>query len=105
MKRTNALVSVIVLLGGLGSTGQPSAASEETADIWTAAAKGNLEAVKQQLAQGKDVNAKAPSIGATPLMTAAITGQGEAVDMLLADPFSAGGATPHFPSDSSGSRT
>jgi hypothetical protein len=62
----------------------PSAASEETVDVWTAAAKGNLEVIEQQLAAGKDVNAKAPSIGVTPLMAAAITGQGDAATLLLA---------------------
>jgi len=83
MRRISALVLVTGLLAVFGLTGPPSAASEETVDIWTAAAKGNLEAVKQQLAAGKDVNAKAPSIGVTPLMVAAITGQDDAARLLL----------------------
>ncbi|HUT11234.1 MAG TPA: ankyrin repeat domain-containing protein, partial [Thermoguttaceae bacterium] len=84
MTRISALVLVTALLAGFGSTGLPSAASEQTVDIWTAAAKGNLEAIKQQLAAGKDINAKASSIGATPLMAAAITGQSKAAELLLA---------------------
>ena len=40
--------------------------------------------IEQQLAAGADVNAKAPSIGVTPLMAAAITGQSDAAELLLA---------------------
>jgi hypothetical protein len=83
MKRISTLVLVAALLAGLGLTGLPSQAAEETADIWTAAGKGNLEAVKKQLAAGTDVNAKAPSIRLTPLMAAAITGQSDAATLLL----------------------
>lgn len=83
MTRISTLLLVAALLAGLGLTGLPSQAAEETADIWTAAGKGNLEAVKQQLAAGTDVNAKAPSIGITPLMAAAITGQSDAAMLLL----------------------
>ncbi len=84
MKRINALVLATALLAVFGLTAQRSTASEETVDIWTAAAEGNLEAVKEQLAAGKDINAKAPSIGLTPLMAAAITGQSDAAGLLLA---------------------
>jgi len=83
MRRFSTLVSVTALLAGLDLTGLPSAASEATVDIWMAAAKGNLEAIEQYLAAGKDVDAKAPSIGVTPLMAAAITGQSEAAGLLL----------------------
>jgi len=84
MKRIGALALGIVLLTGLGFTTLLSAAEEQTVDIWTAAAKGNLEAIQQHLAAGDDVNAKAPSIGITPLMAAAITGQHDAAELLLA---------------------
>ena len=84
MTRTIALVLVTALLAGFALTGPPSEAAEETVDIWTAAAKGNLEAIKQQLAAGKDTDAKAPSIGLTPLMAAALTGQSDAAGLLLA---------------------
>jgi len=84
MTRISALVLVVALLAVFGLTGLPSEAAEDTVDLWTAAGKGNLEAIKQQLAAGKDVNAKAPSIGVTPLMAAAITGQSDAARLLLA---------------------
>jgi hypothetical protein len=94
MIRMSALVSVTVLLAGIGLMETFAAASEETVDIWTAAAKGNLDAIKQQLATGQDIDAKAPSIGVTPLMAAAITGHGDAAALLLAK-----GAKPNIKND------
>ncbi len=85
MKRTFALVLVAALLAGLDVTGRPSTAAAQTVDIWTAAATGNLDAIRQHVAAGVDVNAKAPSIGVTPLMAAAITGQSDATGLLLAN--------------------
>ena len=84
MKRISTLVVAMALLASFGLTGPASAAAEPTVDIWTAAAKGNLEAVRLQLAEGKDVNAKTPSIGVTPLMVAALTGQSDVATLLLA---------------------
>jgi len=52
MKRIRRLVPVTALLAVFGLTGLPSAASEETVDIWTAAAKGNL------VAKGAPVNVR-----------------------------------------------
>ena len=59
MKHVSAVGCVIALLASSGVTGE-------------------------QLAAGKDVNSKAPSIGVTPLMAAAITGQSDAATLLLA---------------------
>jgi hypothetical protein len=84
MKRISTLGLVAVLLAGFGVTGLPSTAAAQSADVWTAAAKGNLEAIKEHVAAGADINAKAPSIGVTPLMAAAITGQSDAAELLLA---------------------
>ncbi|HIL68952.1 MAG TPA: ankyrin repeat domain-containing protein [Verrucomicrobia bacterium] len=52
-------------------------------DIWEAARTGNVEAVKQHLAAGVDVNAKT-DIGSTPLHLAAIWGRKEIVGLLVA---------------------
>jgi len=52
--------------------GLQSAAADETVDIWTAAANGNLEMIKEHITAGVDINAKDPSLRATPLMAAAI---------------------------------
>ena len=51
-------------------------------DIWTAAEKGNIEAVKQHLAAGTLVNVKTGN-GWTPLELAAEGGHGEIVELLI----------------------
>ena len=52
-------------------------------DIWTAAYDGNIEAVKQHLAAGTDVNAK-DKYGRTTLHAAAVGGSKEVVELLIA---------------------
>ena len=52
-------------------------------DIWEAAGRGNIEAVKQHLAAGTDVNAIKD--GVTPLMYASAKGQKEIVELLIAE--------------------
>ena len=52
-------------------------------DIHDAAALGNIEAVKQHLAAGTDVNAKDDYIGMTILQSAALGGQKEIVELLI----------------------
>jgi hypothetical protein len=84
MKRISALSLVAVLLAVFVLAGQPATAAAQSADVWTAAAKGNLEAIKEYVAAGAEIDAKAPSIEVTPLMVAAITGQSDAADLLLA---------------------
>ena len=51
-------------------------------DIWTGAQTGNIEAVKQHLADGVDVNSKS-DIGRTPLYEAAAQGHEEVVELLI----------------------
>jgi len=57
-------------------------------DIWTAAAQGNIEAIKQHLDVGTDINGTLvksgrPGAGGTPLHIAVIAGQIEATKLLL----------------------
>ena len=52
-------------------------------DIWEAASQGNTEAVKRHLEAGADVNAKGRD-GRTPLHDAALRGQTEIVEQLIA---------------------
>jgi ankyrin repeat protein len=52
--------------------------------IWDAAEKGNIEAVKQNLTEGVDVNAK-EQFGMTPLHYAARSGHKEIVELLIAE--------------------
>jgi len=82
--RNRARVLGAVLLAGLAVNAMPAMAAEGADDIWTATAKGKLDAIKRHLAAGQDVNAKAPKSNVTPLMIAAITGQTDAANLLLA---------------------
>ncbi len=84
MKKVNAWIFLIALLVVYGQIESQSMAAAPSVDIWTAAATGNIEAIKERVAAGADINAKAPSIGLTPLMAAAIVGQTDAADLLLA---------------------
>jgi ankyrin repeat protein len=68
-------------------------------DIWEAAEEGNVEAVKQHLAAGTDVNAK-DMFGSTPLHGASTLGRKEIAELLIAKgadvnaEFDADGLTP-----------
>lgn len=52
-------------------------------DIWAAAAEGNIEAIQRYVSSGGDLNAKEPTGGSTPLITAAVFGQTEAARLLI----------------------
>ena len=54
MKFLITTIATLVLVG----CGEPSKDIWEAAGIWEAAENGNIEAVKQHLAAGADVNAK-----------------------------------------------
>ena len=57
---------------------------EPPKDILEAGESGNIEAIKQHLADGADVNAK-NKIGYTPLHWTAQNGHKEAVELLIAE--------------------
>jgi hypothetical protein len=87
MKKVKTWILVIALLVVYGQTAQ-STADEQTVDIWMAAATGNLEAIKKNLAAGVDVNATfvqpgVPGSGGTPLHIAVIADQLDAAKLLL----------------------
>ena len=52
-------------------------------DIWTASARGDVVAIRQNLDAGTDINARQPDGGSTPLMAAAMFGQTEAAKLLI----------------------
>ena len=82
MKKITSWILVIALLAVCGET-KKSAAAAPDVDIWKAAANGNIEAIKQHLEAGTDVDAKEPPGGGTPLIVAGIFGQVEAARLLI----------------------
>jgi hypothetical protein len=82
MKKVNAWILVIALLVVCGQT-KKSASAAPDIDIWKAAASGNIEAIKQHLEAGTDVDAKEPPGGSTPLLVAAIFGRADAAKLLI----------------------
>jgi hypothetical protein len=90
MKRIEVLIACIAI--ALVATNNAKSADENVAtpekatariDLWTAAAQGNIQAIKQHVDAGTDVNAKEPARGSTPLMVAAFAGQTEAARLLI----------------------
>ena len=76
MKHLLLTTIAAVLVVGCGPTQSPDIS------IWEATATGNIEAVKQHLAAGTDVNTK-NRMGWTPLHNAAGVGQKETVKLLI----------------------
>ena len=77
MKQLLITIAAVVLVG----CGGPSAPD---ISIHEASKKGNLEAVKQHLADGADVNAKDDVVEWTPLLHGAEGGHKEIVELLIA---------------------
>ena len=68
--------------GSLLANQSPSENRNKEKDIWTAAKKGNLDAVKKFLSKGVQANTPDPS-GATPLSMTALTGEVETARFLI----------------------
>ena len=75
MKHLLITIAAVVLVG--------CGEAEAERALFEAAAVGNIEAVKQHLATGADVNAK-NKVGQTPLHRAALYSQKEIVELLIA---------------------
>ena len=82
MKNVKTWILVIALLVVCRQM-KKSAAAAPDIHIWKAAASGNIEAIKQHLEAGTDVDAKEPPGGGTPLLIAATFGRIEAVKFLI----------------------
>jgi hypothetical protein len=83
------LVVLIVLLASCGNkenaaqhNSMPGAKVPDV-DIHTAIISDNLEAVKQHIAAGSDLNVKDPFGGSSPIISAAVFGKTEAAKLLL----------------------
>jgi hypothetical protein len=83
------LVSIVaaVLLVGCATTQSPEPPTTKVLDvpILAAAYNGNIEAVKQHLAAGTDVNVKGGFADGTPLHYEAANGHTEIAELLLAN--------------------
>lgn len=62
------------------STGKPQAPD---VDIFTASGEGNLQAIKQHIAAGTDLDVIEPAGGGTPLIATTVSGQTEAATLLI----------------------
>jgi len=76
MKHLLLTTIAAVLLVGCGE-------SAKDIPFWKAAGDGNIEAVKQHLANGTDVNAENGPVGRTPLHEAALRGRKEVVELVI----------------------
>ena len=87
MKHLLLTTIAAVVLVGCGESQPPETltAKAPDIDIHGAAAKGNIEAVKQHIAAGTDVNAKAGGVGGTPLHNAASRGHKEIAELLISE--------------------
>ena len=86
-----ALLVMVACGGNSDKTTEASENSETTKkdvkapnmDIHTATLLGDLDAVKQHIAAGTDLNDKEPSLGSTPLISAAVFGKTEIARALI----------------------
>ena len=85
MKLLTTIIAAVLLVG-CGESQPPESPTAEAQDIsiHDAAENGNIEAVKQHLAAGTDVNVKGGN-GRTPLWWAALEGHKEIVELLIAE--------------------
>ena len=78
-------IAAVVLVGcGESQSPEPPTAKAPDISIHEAALKGNIEAVKQHLAAGTDVDVKGGWMVGTPLHPAAGSGHKEVVELLIA---------------------
>ena len=86
MKHLLLTTIAAVVLVGCATTQQPEPTTAKAPDIsiHDAATLGNIEAIKQHLAAGADVNAKDDD-GISPLLLAATWGHKEIVELLIAN--------------------
>ena len=84
MKLLLTTIAAVVLVGcGESQSPEPPRVKAPDISIYEAAYDGNIEAVKQHIAAGTDVNVMS-KYGMTPLHYAALDGRKEVVELLIA---------------------
>ncbi|MBX2967843.1 MAG: ankyrin repeat domain-containing protein [Cyclobacteriaceae bacterium] len=76
-------VVLVLTACGVKENAQGQGAKAPDVDLHTAVVSENLEAVKQHIAAGSDLNVKDPFGGSSPLISAAVFGKTEAAKLLL----------------------
>ncbi|HUT91962.1 MAG TPA: ankyrin repeat domain-containing protein [Thermoguttaceae bacterium] len=82
MKELAAWTLAIALLATCAQAQAPSETAAPADDIWAAAAKGDIEAIKRHLSVAANVKTEGES-GVTPLLVAALFGRTEAAKLLI----------------------
>ena len=83
MKQLLITIAALVLVGcGKSQSPEPPTAKAPDRSIHNAAYDGNIEAVKQHLAAGADVNAKDENFVGTPLDVAILLNETATADLL-----------------------
>ena len=85
MKLLLTTIAAVLIVGcGEAQPPEPPTANAPDHPLWSAADRGNIEAVKQHLAAGADVNAKS-KYGGTPLSHAVMYDHREIAELLIAN--------------------
>ena len=89
------MVAALLILNSCGSNQEQSNSKDEQAqaseatvkapnmDIHSATILGDLDAIKQHIAAGSDLDVKEPTLGSTPLISAAVFGKTEIAKALI----------------------
>ena len=92
---TLMVIAMILTISACGSKQEKSSSGDEGAqasqttvkapnmDIHAATLLGDMEAIKQHIAAGSDLNDKEPAVGSTPLISAAFFGKTEIAKVLI----------------------
>mgnify|MGYP005825922609 CR=1 FL=1 len=88
MKTQNTTLLAVIVFVIAACTGKESAKNENSMDVsnvdlHTAVITDNMEAVKQHIAAGSDLNARDPFGGSSPLISAAVFGKTEMAKVLI----------------------
>ena len=93
MRTITTVISALMLFTFIGcgnqgkstrqSPGSPTTRSVPKVDLHSAVVTGNLEAIRQHIKSGSDLNVLEPSRASTPLITAAALGNTEAAKILI----------------------